>query len=125
MTDWERSGAPRTDSGPAVFLQVAAGMVLTFVLHAVVGLLLFGLAATVESARDSLPNTVVQSVPMFWIFWLGGLSCAQLAYLLPAGIASWFVRRPLALGIAIGAGITILLQGSCYALFLGGGLMVH
>lgn len=100
-------------SATTVFLQVAVGFALTFVLHGVVGFTLF------------LVGTLVPLVNTAASMWLMGLGVAQFVYILPTALALAFVRRPLALGMSIGAAITFLLQGACYGFFLVVGQGFH
>lgn len=89
-------------SATVVFLQLALGVFLTFALHLVVGGPLWALAS------------VFDSVSFLAGMWLMGLSIVQLLYVGPVALALAFVRRPIALGMLIGAAITFLLQSACY-----------
>ncbi|MCB9699344.1 MAG: hypothetical protein H6738_21360 [Alphaproteobacteria bacterium] len=91
-------------SAAAVFLQLGLGVFLTFALHVVIGGPLW-MVGSVFSPVESLAGA-----------WLMGLSVAQLLYVVPVAIAMAFVRRPIALGMLIGAAITFLLQSACYGL---------
>lgn len=103
MSSFEGERPPPTRT--AVFLQVAFGVMLTFALHVLVGCTL------------AFTGTVAGAVAQLSWLWLMGLSVAQLAYVGPAALAMAFVRKPIALGMIIGAAITLLLQGTCYGVF--------
>ena len=109
MTDFERSGPP-PQSGAVVFLQVGLGIVLVFLLHAIVGGSLWGAA----SAAAFFGGTVAEALNAVALMWAVGLGIVQALYVLPVAAALFFVRRPIALGMAIGAALTFVLQGACY-----------
>lgn len=120
MPDWDRTaGAARPrDSGAGVFLQVGAGVLLVPLMHVVAGLALGGLALASTSAAPALGDlgNALQSLPFLWMM---GIGLAQLPYVVPAAIGLWFVRRPLALGVVIGAALTLTLNGACYGFVFG------
>lgn len=101
-------------STTVVFLQVGLGIGLTFLLHAMVG---GGLAAASAAAVSIDPQGIVGGlVSMVFGYWVMGVGVMQLVYVLPVAIAAAFVRRPIALGLVIGAALTFVLQGACYGL---------
>ncbi|MCA9490162.1 MAG: hypothetical protein KC621_09565 [Myxococcales bacterium] len=109
-------GARPRPSATAVFLQLGLGIFLTFALHVVIGGPLWLLADVFSPIGDLA------------VAWLMGLSLAQVLYVGPVALAVAFVRRPIALGMLIGAAITFLLQSACYGLafwLLKDGIGVH
>lgn len=114
MSEFERTSPPPA-SGAAVFLQVGLGIVLVFVMHALVVLGLFGIAYASEKMGGG--EQAVMSVICVFGTWAMGLGVVQLVYVLPAALAASFVRRGIALGMLIGAAITFALQGACYGLW--------
>jgi hypothetical protein len=124
MTDWDRSGgAPaERERGTAVFLQVGAGILLVPLLHLAAGLVLWGLGLAISSLPVSggSPTELLAGVGAFWLF---GIGLGQLPYVVPVAIALSFVRRPLALGVVIGAALTLALNGACVGLLFGAGLL--
>ena len=63
---------------------------------------------------------VLRPVPFLW---LAAIGLGQLPYVVPAAIALWFVRRPIALGVVIGAALTFTLNGACFGLLFGSDLL--
>jgi hypothetical protein len=123
MPDWDRSAGPaRTrDHGAGVFLQVGAGVLLVPLLHVVAGLAMGGLAVAVESAGPvGGAADLLRPLPFLWLM---GIGLGQLPYVLPAAIGLWFVRRPIALGVVIGAALTFTLNGACFGLLFGSDLL--
>ncbi len=121
MTDFDRSARPPPDR-TAVFLQLGLGVFSTFVLHAVVGGL-FWLASLVGAALNrgwvpgGSPVALVLDLPgTLLVAWAFSVGLSQVLYVGPAALVALFVRRPIALGLLIGAAITFLLQSACYGL---------
>lgn len=54
------------------------------------------------------------------VFWLMGIGLAQVVYVGPAIVVAWIVRRPLGLGMLIGAGLTLVLNSACYGSVMAG-----
>lgn len=109
------SGEKASGSTTGVFLQVGLGVASTFLLHVVVG---GGLTAAVAVATSvSAQNVVTGLLSMALGYWAMGVGMLQVFYVGPVALAAAFVRRPIALGMVIGAAVTFLLQGACYGLF--------
>ncbi|MCA9490161.1 MAG: hypothetical protein KC621_09560 [Myxococcales bacterium] len=97
-----------------MFLQVGLGIGLTFLLHLVVG---GGLIMASAVAVSIDPNGPIGAlVGMGFGYWAIGVGVVQLVYVVPVAIPAAFVRRPIALGMVIGAALTFVLQGACYGL---------
>ncbi|MEQ1506914.1 MAG: hypothetical protein ABMB14_32100 [Myxococcota bacterium] len=95
-----------------VYLQVAAGVGIVFGLHGLIGL---GFAAAVAAARAvDLGHDAAGVLLWLLLGWGMGLSVAQLAYVVPAFALAWRVRRPLALGVALGGALTAALHTTCW-----------
>lgn len=89
-------------------LNVFLGIGATFVSHAVVLVMLWILSMLFQSST-------IGGIAFFSLF---GIGIAQLVYILP--LAIWLGRRgrsDTAKGLAIGAIITLLLNGSCFVIF--------
>ena len=112
-----RHDPPEADSPPSAgaskvpgCLLVVSGAVGVIVTHLIVGGLLY--VAVLALAMVSPPSA--NRMANGFIGWFLGLPLLQLLYVVPAGIVAWRARRPLALGIALGALITFLLYSVCY-----------
>ncbi len=114
MTDFDRTAGPPQQHGTAVFLQVGLGIGLVFLLHLIVGGSLWGAVAL----ADTFGQPVADDLGPVLVTWMASLGVGQVLYVGPVAAALFFVRRPIALGMAIGAALTFLLQGACYG-FVG------
>lgn len=119
MTDWDRSeGRPEPRSTPlGVFAQLVGGVTLVMAMHLTVGLVLL-LAVWFTASFEALFRGPLVAVPALvaWgaIAWLALVGLFQGAYVLPAFAIAWIFRRPVALGVAVGAALTLLLNGACF-----------
>ncbi|MEQ1502061.1 MAG: hypothetical protein ABMB14_07505 [Myxococcota bacterium] len=104
-------------SNVATYLQAAAGIGLVVVANALVGA---ALAAGVGLAGGT---SYADWFAMLGIGWMMGLGLAQLVYVVPMFAVAWFVRRPLALGIGLGALLILMLQTTCYGLVFAAGVL--
>jgi hypothetical protein len=113
MTDWDRSASPELPPPASVYLQLGAGIVLTFALHL---LALAGLTAAAWAALALGAEGPAEALAVAGGVLALGIGLAQVVYVLPAVAVTWVVRRPLALGILVGAGLTFVLNSACYGL---------
>lgn len=117
MTDWDKAGGrPETpQSRGAVFAWMCAGIGIVLLMHGTAGVIFALLtAAGGQAASMGLPYQVSEWPMLLASIWAMGIGCTQGAYVLPAFAVAWVVRRPVALGIAVGAALTFLLNGACY-----------
>lgn len=96
----------RADLPPGAWVEVVAGFLLVPALHALVGTLFVALFVAVG------PGAVV-SAP--FAIWLGCMGVVQVAYVGPVFVGFLPVRHRVALGIALGAGLTALANGCLMA----------
>ena len=122
MPDWDRTAGPvRTrDQGAAVFLEVGAGVGLVTLMHGIAGIAMGGLTVAADAVPVGGLADVVRPLPFLWLMLIG---LGQLPYVVPAAIGLWFVRRPLALGVVVGAALTFTLNGACFGLLFGSDLL--
>ncbi|MCA9493073.1 MAG: hypothetical protein KC621_24245 [Myxococcales bacterium] len=104
MADWDRSASPPPPPATQVYLQLGFGIIAVFSMHLVVALSLVGVAAA----------TGGEPVAIGGMFWILGIGLTQLVYVGPAVVVAWIIRRPLAMGMLIGAGLTLVLNTACY-----------
>src|SRR5262249_40521108 len=113
VADWDRSRSHRDQNGVRALLQVSLGVGLVFFGHALflaLVALLSGLYA--EDLLGSGPTAgIVLSVAV------GALPCTQCVYVGPTLVgALWVRRRPIALGVVLGAVLTPLGQWTLFVL---------
>lgn len=114
MADWDRSASPERPPPSSVYLQLGLGIALTFVLHAVVAAVLAGAAVV---GAGLWPSGTPAELPIVVLgVWAMSIGIAQLPYVLPAIAVGWIVRKPLGMGLLVGAGLTFLLNSTCYGL---------
>lgn len=114
MTDWDRSAGRPVPPPRSVFGGLVAGVGVALGLHGVVGalmLLVMWAGSAASSAGWYAAGEWSMVIAGGWLMFIG---LTQGAYLLPAFVIAWIVRRPVALGVAIGAAATFLLNGACF-----------
>lgn len=99
-----------------VYLELGAGIVLVGGLHAAVAVAM-GTAAFLGG--DAVLDVMAQ-IGIVWALFLG---LTQWLYVAPAVVVAWVVRRPLAMGMLIGGGLTFLLNTACYGSFAAVGFI--
>lgn len=107
---WEGSREPGTRKP---WVEVAFGVLLVPLMHGFAGGLIGGGAMLLDSFGVMGGTPVVGWPGMFAL----SLSISQLGYVGPAFLIAYRVRKNVAAGIAIGALLTVSLQGACYGAF--------
>ncbi|MEQ1506916.1 MAG: hypothetical protein ABMB14_32110 [Myxococcota bacterium] len=85
---------------------MAAGVVLVLALHLGVGAALWVALMVGDRFRDSRGLNMMASLTFGWLL---TLPFSQLPYLVPAFVVAGRVRRTFAIGIALGAVLTVVL----------------
>lgn len=107
--DWQERDS-RDGSARAAWPQVAFGIGLVLAEHLLVAGLLGGMGALM--VQFEIPeNELSVLVATGWFFFIG---VSQLVYVVPTFVLSFFWRRPVAAGVALGALATFLLNGACF-----------
>lgn len=117
MTAWERD-ADSKPSPLSTWLQVMAGIALVPFLHVCAATVLGGLALLGE-ATGAPGQSLSELAAALGMMWFMSIGCTQGAYVMPVFIVALLVRRGVAVGVAMGAALTFLLNGACYGVFCG------
>lgn len=96
------------------WLELIGGIAAVLVLHLAVGLALWSLAWGADLAGTGRLRGQLYELLLMW---MGTVGLSQLIYVLPAFVVALLWRRRVAAGIAVGAALTLLLQGACYGVF--------
>ena len=112
MSDEAWEGTRDSVSGKP-WLDVALGVLSVPLMHGCFAGLLWAGSLIVQTF-GGLSGSSLIVVPSMFLF---GISVGQLGYVIPAFLVAYRLRRNVAAGIAIGAILTVSLQGACYGAF--------
>lgn len=109
-------GWSNRDERPSVapWREVAAGVCIVVIEHALVAGLLGGGGYLIEAAVANSGDYLA-----LFLVWGFAIGCTQTAYVVPTFVVAFVTRRSVAAGVALAAVATFLLNGACFGAMCG------